>query len=230
MKKIIWLLLAANLGLLAYFNLDHILSSTPKITLSEISPEKIKLLTAEEIEALPTKTSSAPAPEVVVPTPALAPAAIATTNCFEWGVFSASSLTQAQAALDKLSLHGTVKAQTSQDAVRFWIYKPPLSTPQEAKVKAAELKKIGVDELFVVQDGKWKNAISFGIFEDEKLALKLMAELKAKGVKNIFKATRNQGEGHSSLLFDKLAVADVAALKQLKPNFPEADLKEVDCQ
>ena len=84
-------------------------------------------------------------------------------------------------------------------------------------------------DIFVVLEPKWRNAISFGVFEDEQLANKLLNELKAKGVKDVVKALRNQGKGHSSLIFNNLAANQITALKQLKSEFPEAALKEVGC-
>jgi hypothetical protein len=219
MKWLVWLLLLLNLGLLAYFNRDRILPSTPQLTQEEITPEKITVLDQKQIDALPKK-----AVEQTPPPPP--PAA---TTCIEWGIFSTASLANAQSAIASLSLQATVKEQTSLEAKRFWVYKPPLKTIEEAQAKAEELKALGVEELFVVQEPKWKNAISFGVFEDEKLALKLLQELKAKGVKDAVKAVRNQGKGHASLLLNKLTDADVAALRRLNPEFPQTELKEVSC-
>ncbi|MGZ8257945.1 MAG: SPOR domain-containing protein [Methylotenera sp.] len=222
MKRLVWLLVLINIGLLAYFNLDRILPSTPQIKWAEIDPEKISVLSQKQIEALPKKAVALP--------PAVAPKPTSTVkSCFEWGVFSAASLTGAQSAVEKLALQASVKEQTSQQAKRFWVYSPPLKTAQEAQAKAVELKALGVEDLFVVQEQKWKNAISFGVFEDEQLAIKLMNELKAKGVTNVVKALRNQGKGHFSLLFNNVADAEVTSLKQLKSDFPEATLKAVAC-
>lgn len=220
MKRLVWLLVFINIGLLAYFNLDHILPSTPQVKLTEIDADKISVLSQQQIDALPKKAASVPSP--LPPPPAV-------TACFEWGVFSASSIAGAQSAIAKLALHATVKEQNSQEAKRFWVYRPPAKTAQEAQTKAAELKAAGVTDLYVVQDPKWKNAISFGIFEDEQLATKLLNELKAKGVKDVVKTLRNQGNGHSSLRFNNLTEAEATTLKQLKSDFPEAGLKEVSC-
>ena len=145
-------------------------------------------------------------------------------------MFSGSSIANAQSAAARLSLQATVKEQPSPLGKRFWIYRPPLKSAQEALVRAAELKALGVDDLFVVQEPKWKNAISFGIFEDEQLAIKLLNELKAKGVKDAMKTLRNMGKNHSSLVFKQLSDTDVAEVEKLKPEFPDAELKEVSCQ
>lgn len=239
MKKLVWLLVLVNVGLLAYFNKDVLLPSAPKAAMMAIQPEKISILTQQQVQALPNKGAVSVTPTTTAITPPVADTAVAANNtpvvapekltCFEWGVFSVANLTNAQTAVSALSLQATVKEQSSMEAKRFWVYKPPLKSAEAAQAKALELKRLGVDELYVVQDSKWKNAISFGVFEDEQLATNLLNELKAKGVKEVVKALRNQGKGHASLQFSKLTDAEVLALKKLKPDFPEADIKEVAC-
>lgn len=218
MRAIVLFLILVNLGLLAYFNRERFLPSVPQPEFTEINPEKITVLNQQQIEAMPKK-AAAPVPT---------PVSIAKT-CMEWGVFSDNNLPSAQSELSKLSLQATVKSETSQDAKRFWVYKPPLKTPQEALAKSTELKALGIEDIFVVQEPKWKNAISFGVFEDEQLATKLLNELKAKGVKDAVKALRNQGKVHSSLLLTGLTETEIATLRKLKPEFPAANLKEVSC-
>ncbi|NOT15174.1 MAG: SPOR domain-containing protein [Methylotenera sp.] len=216
MKIIFWLLAMINLGLIAYFNMDLILPNAPQNKALEIHPEKIKLLTQDEINALPRKkveqTASTPAP-----------------ICYEWGMFADNMLENAQKSLAPLSLNAQVKEQNSNQPKRFWVYKPPLKSLAEAQQKAAEIKAKGVDDLFVVQEAQWKNAISFGIFEDEQLATNLLKELQAKGIKNVQKTVRTQGKAHASLLLSNLTETHIAEIKKFKPDFPEAELKQVSC-
>jgi len=219
MRHLFWLLVAINLGLLAYFNLGYILPGKPQIQVLEINPEKIQLLTPQEIAALPKKT---------VETPAVQPSSVS-TSCYEWGIFSDANLTNAQAAAARLALQATVREENSKQAKRFWVYRPPLKSATEAQQKASELRALGVDDLFVVQEAKFKNAISFGIFEDEQLAIKLVSELKAKGVKDVSKTLRSQGKSHSSLLLSNVGNKEASELEKLKPDFPEAKLKQVSC-
>ncbi|HQS37347.1 MAG: sporulation protein [Methylotenera sp. 24-45-7] len=218
MKRVFWLLVVINLGLLAYFNMAMLLPGKPEIKLTEIDPEKIKILTQAEIEALPKK-----APELPAATDQIA------ASCYEWGAFSDIGLIAAQKMLTKLNLEATAKELNTAQTKLFWVYRAPVKTAVEAQKKAAELKALGVQDLFVVQEEKWKNAISFGIFEDEQLATKLMQELQAKGVKNLQKSPRSNGKGQHSLLFNTLSDAQIAEINQLKPNFPAAELKEVSC-
>ncbi len=221
MRALVLLLILVNLGLLAYFNRERFLPSVPQSQFTEINPEKITVLNQQQIEAMPKKAATSAPPPATIST-------IAKT-CMEWGVFSDTNLAAAQSELSQLSLQATVKSETSQDAKRFWIYKPPLKNSQEALAKAAELKALGIEDIFVVQEPKWKNAISFGVFQDEQLATKLLNELKAKGVKDAVKALRNQGKVHSSLLLTNLTDTEIATLKKLKPEFPAANLKDVSC-
>ena len=219
MKRFFWLLVFINIGLLTYFNIGQILPGKPEVKVSEINPDKIKLLSPSEIDALPKKTSSPPA---IVEPPSV-------TMCVEWGIFSDASLATAQKALAKMAIQANAKEEKSNQPKRYWVYKPPVKTTAEAQKKAAEFKALGVQDLFVVQEEKWKNAISFGIFEDEQLAEKLVQELRAKGIKNVEKVLRTNGKGHHSLLLGSISENEIAELKKLKPDFPTAELKEVSC-
>lgn len=221
MRALVLFLVLVNIGLFAYFNRERFLPSVPQAPFSEINPEKIAVLNEQQIAALPKKAASPPP----------APVSVSDTSkvCMEWGVFSDINLASAQSELSRLSLQATVKEESSQDAKRFWVYKPPMKNQQEALAKAAELKALGIEDIFVVQEPKWKNAISFGVFQDEQLATKLLSELKAKGVKDAVKALRNQGKVHSSLLLTGLTDTQIATLKRLKPEFPAANLTETSC-
>lgn len=219
MKYLFWLLLLINIGLFGYFNRDIVLPKPAPTMEAEISPEKIKILSPQEVEALAVEKK----PVVVAPPPVI-------DVCFEWSVFSEANLSNAQMALQSLTLKATVKEQTVQSAKRFWVYKPPVKSSAEALKKAAEFKEMGITDVFVVQEPKWKNAISFGIFSDEQLAINLQKELQAKGIKNVEKALRSQGKSYSSLLLKNLNETEIAEIKKLKPSFPAAELKEVSCE
>ncbi|MGB4811620.1 MAG: sporulation protein [Methylophilaceae bacterium] len=230
MKVLIWLLLLVNLGLAAYFNADTLLHSTPQIKWTELEPEKMHLLTEAEIKALP-KMAIEKSTEVSVAEmpPASEVAPIATTACFEWGLFSESKLEKAKMAIAKLALNAEVKVQASKTPKRFWVYISPFESNQAALLHAAELKNLGVEDLYIVQEPKWKNAISFGLFGDEALAQKLLDELKAKGVQNIQKAEWNPSV-QSSLIFNQLSESQVEVLRTIRASASSTKLKEISCQ
>lgn len=213
-----------NLAILIYFNLDLI---TPKqtITFKPINPEKLKILTQQELIAMPKK--------VKVDTAAL-PVVDNTVNeaksCYEWGSFTANNLPAAQVALVKLNLKNvTQQTTTIVNDRRFWIYYPPLKSAQLAQLKAAELSSLGVTELFVVQDSQWRNAISFGLFQDEQLATNLLNDLQTKGVKGVTKALRNPGKNNLSLLITEVGTQAAFELQKITPEFLGTELKLSAC-
>ncbi len=225
MKTLAWLLLLANLGLLVYFNLDRLMPNAPQIKWAEIEPEKVRLLSDAEIQALPKIDI---APKVKIEATTNTSTATPATQCFEWGMFTSADVESAKNAALQLSLDAEVKEHTPQTKKRFWIYIPPLKNTQAAQNYANELRNLGVEDLFVVQEPKWKNAISFGLFEDETLAQSLLSELKAKGVEKVEKSLWNPN-GQISLIFNQINVEQASTLERLKTDFPESKLSKIGC-
>ena len=224
MKLLVWLLVLFNVGLLAYFNLDLILPQ-PVVADRSIQPEKLKILSAKDLEAMPKKETPLPATEAAV-TPVEAPA----TSCYKWGNFTKTNLPAAQVALARLGLQGEVsQEQGAQEDRRFWVYYPPLKNAELAKQKAAEIKALGVQELIIVQDSQWRHAISFGLFQDEQLAINLLNDLQAKGIKGATKALRSPGKSLSSLLIKAVTAEAALELHKIKPEFIGTDIVPAAC-
>jgi hypothetical protein len=65
------------------------------------------------------------------------------------------------------------------------VFIPPQPNRAAAQRKAAELKKLGVDEYFIVQEeGRQRWALSLGVFRAEDAAQAHLEALRAKGVKS----------------------------------------------
>lgn len=225
MRWLVWLLVFLNIGLLAYFNLDKILPPQPVRATKEVAADKLKILSQQELEAMPKKVV-----EPLVPTP-VAEAPAPETSCYRWGNFSATNLPAAQVVLVRLGLQATVHQETvAQQDRRYWVYYPPLKSAELAKQKAEEIKTLGVQDLYIVQDSQWRNAISFGIFADEHLASNLLSDLQAKGVKGATKALRNPGKGLSSMLIQGVTAAHALELQRIKPEFVGTDVVPAACQ
>ena len=80
-----------------------------------------------------------------------------------------------------------------------------------------------------MQDSQWRNAISFGLFQDEQLATAMLNDLLAKGVKGATKALRSPGKALNSL-FVKAVSADAALeLQKIKPEFVGTELAPAAC-
>ncbi len=74
----------------------------------------------------------------------------------------------------------------------YWVYIPPLANKKDAEAKAAELKKLQVQEYFVIQEnGPNNHAISLGLFSTRDAAENYLETLKSKKVKSARIAERN---------------------------------------
>jgi hypothetical protein len=223
MKLLVWLLVLLNVGLLVYFNLD-LIAPQPALADRSIMPEKLKILSEEELQAMPVKV--APPVVDVAPVSALGDA----TTCYKWGNFTKTNLPAAQVVLVRLGLQSEVKQeQANNEDRRFWVYYPPLKNAALAQEKANEIEAMGVDELFIVQDSQWRNAISFGLFQDEQLASSLLKELQEKGVKGATKALRSPGKSLNSLLIKSVSAATALELQRIKPEFVGTEIEPAAC-
>ena len=223
MKLLVWLLVFLNIGLLVYFNLD-LIAPKPAMADRSIQPEKLKILSAAELTSMPQKA----APSAIEATPVAV--VDAATSCYKWGNFTKTNLPAAQVVLVRLGLQSTVKQeQVSAEDRRFWVYYPPLKSAQLAQQKADEIKALGVSELFIVQDSQWRNAISFGLFQDEQFATALLNDLLEKGVKGATKALRSPGKSLNSLLIKAVNADAAIELQKIKPEFVGSELVPAAC-
>lgn len=220
MKWIFWFLLIGNLALLAYFNLPGRSGVELHIPQAALNPEKIKLLNPQEIELLPRRAAE----------PQGASQAMVTYGCYDWGTFSRSQLASARNFLSRFSLDVTDIQQTAAESARYWVYIPGLRSAAEAQAKVDELRNLGVNDVFVVQDQQWRNAISLGVFKDEQLATKLLEELRSKGVDSAVKGVRNQEKGRASLYISNMSSELVPEIEKLQPDYPGSELKQITCR
>lgn len=218
MKWLLGLLLILNLALLAYFNLGRPPAVQLQFEETSLNPERVRLLTPEEIEALPRR--EAVAENIRVPQ----------YGCYEWGTFSPAKLASAWNHLSRHALESRVVRHTAQEATRYWVYIPRAGSAQAAQTRMDELRALGVTDMVVVQDQQSVNVISLGVFKDEQLATKLLEDLKSKGVNNAVKGVRNQEQGRSSLYISNMSSELVPELESLQPEFPGSELKLVTCQ
>lgn len=176
--------------------------------------EKIRLMAEEEVPS-PVPTSVTP-PQI----------------CLEWGMFAGQDINRVKTALKPLQLDEkdlTVRGMPEKTST-YWVYVPPLKSKQEAQKKVDELKSLGVEDSFVMQDNnKWRHAISLGVFSTEDAANKYLTQLRDKGVKSAKAGPRNQDENHSSLLIRATGRNIEAELVNLKQEFPGTELKAVPC-
>lgn len=109
----------------------------------------------------------------------------ATNACLLWsGLPIADADRLERLFAEKFSGFRSVRSVTPGNST-YWVFIPPLPSKKDAERKAAELKKIGAPEFFIVQDaGPNRLAISLGIFSSEEAARERLESLRAMGVKS----------------------------------------------
>jgi len=177
----------------------------------QLNREKIRLLTSEQVSALTRKSD-----------PPKGGAA-----CLEWGAFVGGDTTRADKALEPLELGAKLTQRKQQDIAGFWVYIPPLADRQAATQKAGELKRLGVDEYFVVADDpKWRNAISLGVFKTEEAAKAHLDALRAKGVRSATFGARDMQVGKTYFQVREADSTLAAKLNELKQGFAGTEVRE----
>ena len=173
----------------------------PERLSNQLSPERMRLV-AEVRPAVPAPVAVAPAAPVLVtpaasdtppqgetsPQPA-APAPVPETSappgCVAFGGVSAAQLDEIKARSAGAGPGFKLTESRSGAVSSWWMHVPTLGSKEAAERKAAEIRKLGVDDLFIVQDpGPAQFAISLGLYKNEAQANRLLESLREKGVRS----------------------------------------------
>jgi hypothetical protein len=104
---------------------------------------------------------------------------------------------------------------------------PPQASRAAAVQKTAELKRLGIDDYFIVQDdAKAQFTLSLGVFRSEEAARKRMEQLRARNVRTAQVGRR--ATAVQRVYYEVRAVDDAtgAKLTELSKVFPGTELKE----
>ena len=218
MRTVFLLLVAANLALYAWFQYYSPAESAsdPEPARRQIYPEKIRLLEGKELKSLAS----------VKPPPV---AATASAACIEWGGFAVAEAPKAEQALAPLALGARLTQRRSEETAGWWVFIPPQPNRAAALKKTAELKSLGVDDYFVLQDeGKMRWSVSLGIFSTEEAAKSRLEALRAKGVRSAQTGERDTQVAKVWFQLRGGDAAQQAALRETVQGFPGTDVRE--CQ
>ena len=212
MRIVIILLLFANLTLYAYTKLDS--GGGEAILLQDqVQPDKIKLLTPQQVAALgPAKV-----------------AALADV-CVEWGPFSDADRTRALAELEPFALGRLLSQKRVEFDTGYWVNMGPFPTRAAAESRIGDLRRQGVKELAVADAGKGQFAISFGVFRTEPAAVAYADELALLGVKLAKVQPRQQAIAQTLVVVRDPQQTVVARLKDLQTQYPGSELKITACE
>ena len=222
MRIIFFLLLLANLAFFAwiYLGSGRALDES-QLVAQQVNPQEIRVLSGEQVGKLAAERAKQ------VSERPKAPSKPPVAACLELGGFSPGDVPQVQKALEPLGLGARLTQRRAEEVASYWVFIPPLRSRQSANLKAAELKKLGVDDFFIVQeDSKLRFAVSLGVFKTEEAANSRLAELKKKGVR-----TARVGPKETSVQKVYFSIREVpdalaAKLNDLRQSFAGTELKE----
>jgi hypothetical protein len=166
-------LLLANLGfagLTQWF--DQRNAEDMQLLHQQLNPESIRLLTAQEVAALASGGILAPRVEGV-------------PVCMEWGPVAEAELATARGLLAPFNLGDRLIARDEVERSTHWLYMPTQGNRPLANQKAAELKQLGIEQFFIVQDDPaWRHAVHLGAFRSAEAAQIQLEKLRDKGVRS----------------------------------------------
>ena len=220
MRTFFLLLVAANLAFFAwtrYYAQSESASDLQPLG-RQIDPQKIRIISGPELARLP-------APK---PTAQAAPAT-PLAACIEWGGFAVAEAPRAEQALEPLGLGARLAQNRTEETAGWWAFIPPQGNRAGATKKAAELKALGIEDYFVVQDeGRQRWAISLGVFRTEEAAKSRLESLRAKGVRS---AQTGERETQVAKVWFQVRNAEPplqAKLREIAQGFPGTEVR--DCQ
>lgn len=212
MRIVIVLLLLANLSLYAYTRLDS--GSSEAILLQDqVQPDKIKLLTPQQVAALgPTKV-----------------AALADV-CVEWGPFGDAERSRVLADLEPLALGRLVTQKRIEFDDGFWVNMGPFATRGAAEIRVDDLRKQGVKELAVTEGPRGQYLIALGTFRTEAAATAHAEELAQLGVTLARVERRAQPITQTMIVVRDPQQPVVAKLRELASRYAGSELRVTGCE
>lgn len=106
-------------------------------------------------------------------------ASASTATCYAFGPLDEARASRLREALEAAGAR--VEATRIEQAANYLVYMPPADTVAETQRRLTELRRMGRDDAFVIQDGSLRLAISVGLFRNEETARSLVARLEALG-------------------------------------------------
>ena len=214
MRTVVILLLLANLTFFGYTRLDATSDGEAVRLVEQVQPDKIKLLTPQQVAALgPAKV-----------------AALADV-CLEWGPLADADRARALADLESLALGKLLTQRRIETNMAFWVYLPPAPNRADAERRAAESG--AWHRRRVDRRRRRRSATPFrsAPFATEDAAKARLAEVVAAG--------RGERQGRAAAAGDRADDCSssairrrrsIAKLRDLVPAYPGSEAKIGNCE
>jgi hypothetical protein len=211
MGIVVLLLVLANAALFALTLFDTVASGEPQRLAQQVRPEKIKLLTPQEVAAL-------------------GPAKQAALNdvCVEWGPLSEAERVRAMSELAPLGVSQLASVRRV-DTGGFAVLLPGFPSLVAAERRVTELRARGLGDVTPVDQGNGQFAVAFGVFRTEASANGRADALAQQGVIGTRVVARRSGVAQSVLVLRDPPQPAVARLRELQPSFAGTEIRVGGC-
>lgn len=225
MRTLFLVLLLANLALYAWSRYGVPDNAAGAPLSRQIAPDKLKVVAPANLP--PVSAASKPAASAPASASATASAPAAALACIEWGSFTVADAPRAEQALEPLGLGARLAQRRSEEHAAWWVFIPAQANRQGALRKAAELKQLGVEDYFVVQeDGAQRWALSLGVFRTEEAAQARLAALRGQGVRSARVGARDTVVPKVWLQVKSVDAPLQARLKEIARQIEGSELKD----
>ena len=212
MRTAVLLLILANVLLFGYARLDRAAHSEAGRLGEQVQPDRIRVLTSQQVAALgPAKVAALP------------------NVCVEWGPFAETDRVRAQADLEPLGLGRLVSQRFVPADSTWWVNTGPMGSRTAAERRAAELRAQSIDDMSVVDLGRGQFTISLGVFRTEAAAVARSEALRARGVSGARVEPRAPGAMLAMLVVRDPPQPAVVRMKELQSQYPGSDLHVGPC-
>jgi hypothetical protein len=152
----------------------------------------------------------------------------AATACLEVDGFGAAEARRFEARLAQFGLGERLSRKDlgGTEPTSHMVYIPPQGSKDAADRKAAELKNLGVDNYFIINDSsalKW--GISLGVFKSEAGAEALLATLVKQGVHSARVAPRGGQPAKVEFQLRAIDAATKAKVEEIAGSFAATDTR-----
>jgi hypothetical protein len=176
------ILVLANVGFFAWWRYGAPSEAADPAPLArQIDPEKLKVVAPKD---LPPPSQPKPVAAIKAEPP---PPPTVALKCLEWGSFTLADASRAEKTLEPLALGARLAQRRTEETAGWWVFIPAQKVPnqrQAALRKAAELRNLGIEDYFIVQEeGQHRWALSLGVFRTEDAARARLAVLREQGVR-----------------------------------------------
>lgn len=216
LRRLVLLLVLANAGywawsqgLLAPYGLAPSVQTEPQRMATQIRPEAIRLLTADEARQLENGDSASRAS---------APSAEAfAAQCLQAGLFNEQQTASLRASLESTLPAGSWQLESSIEPARWIVYMGKYSGEDALAKKRGELRQLGVT-FRPVSNEALAPGLALASFPTQADAGKELARIAAKGVRTA-KVVQERAEARGQIL--KLTAVDAALRARLAAITPQ---------